>query len=93
MIRIFFGVVAGAALAIGLFGLPNPLHKFLTEYQHNQKIQHEEENALAIVNGFEGSYRPDASCVRPNSELKRLECKNRRDMAFRSYVRQHVKHN
>lgn len=93
MLRILFGAIAGAALMVGLLGLPPPLMKIWDDIQKANKTQQNEEKALQIVHEFETSYRPSTDCVTPRNELKRLECANRRDMAFQSYVRQRVKQN
>lgn len=72
-------------------GRPNRIDKTPAQTPITAKTIQREKSTSAIANSFESSYRPEADCVRPTTELKRLECKNRRDMALQSYVRLRMK--
>lgn len=91
MLKILFSAIAGLALMATLFGIPPQLKNLWNEAPEIKTTNEFEERALKIVNNFEATYKAQADCKNPNTELKRLECKNRKDMAFQSFVRLHMK--
>ena len=93
MTGVLISLAVGFALMNGLFEVPPQMRELWEKQQSVSKTKSEEEKALEFVNRFEASYKAESDCIKPGTELKRLECKNRRDMAFKSYVRLNWKPN
>jgi len=92
---LLFAMIAGTILTSGLYGTPEPIkktwHKISETEPGNKSTEEAQREAKKIIHEFETSYRPSADCINPLKELKKLECKNQRDMAFQSYAKQRIR--
>lgn len=58
------------------------------KYQSAQMMAQAERLATERAQAFSENYRPVQECSRPSGELKRLECRNREEMARASFYAQ-----
>jgi hypothetical protein len=84
---ILFAVLAAIGLMTALFGLPPQIKQIWNQYDAPPTAKQNEARYQAIADEFNRSYRPETDCVKPHNELKKVECRNRDEMAFRSFVR------
>lgn len=78
------GFILGAVCATGVatwlgLGGENPLSNAWANFERQQKIGVLEELAKERELAFTENYRAPTECIKPASELKRLECRNRMD--------------
>lgn len=82
------GLIATCVWVFMTLGGVSKINQAWASYELSGKVAVAEELAKEREKAFSDSYRPDRSCGTNASELRKLECRNRADMARTQFFAQ-----
>jgi hypothetical protein len=82
---VYGAVTATAVWAFVSLGGAAKISQAYTAYTEQRRLEATDALAREREQRFLANYRPQPDCMQPRTELKKLECRNREDMARRSF--------